>query len=59
MIATVCFFAFRGPYSRIGPARLKAAGVVAEMIPLTGPPDGAECRVQDHQGLYPEVIGAS
>lgn len=40
MPTTVCFFGFRSPYSRIGLAKLKAAGVRPEMIPFTGPPDG-------------------
>lgn len=41
MTTPVCFFAFRSPYSRIGLAKLKAAGVAPVVIPFTGPPDGA------------------
>jgi len=41
MSAPVCFFAFRSPYSRIGLAKLKQAGVTPVVIPFTGPPDGA------------------
>ena len=41
MTTPLCFFAFRSPYSRIGLAKLKAAGIVPKMIPFTGPPDGA------------------
>ena len=41
MTTPLCFFAFRSPYSRIGLAKLKAAGVVPQLIPFTGPPDGA------------------
>lgn len=41
MSHAIVFFAFRSPYSRIGLAKLKAAGVRPEVIPFTGPPDGA------------------
>jgi len=41
MTAPVCFFAFRSPYSRIGLAKLHAAGIRPVVIPFTGPPDGA------------------
>ena len=40
MTPPLCFFGFRSPYSRIGLAKLKVAGIVPETIPFTGPPDG-------------------
>ena len=36
-----CYFAFRSPYSRLGLHKLQRAGVKAELIPFTGPPDDA------------------
>lgn len=41
MTPPICFFGFRSPYSRIGLAKLKAAGILPRAIPFTGPPDGA------------------
>lgn len=36
-----CFFAFRSPYSRLGLHKLQRAGIECDLIPFTGPPDGA------------------
>ena len=35
------YFSFRSPYSRLGLHLIDRAGLDVELIPFTGPPDGA------------------
>ena len=35
------YFAFRSPYSRLGLHMLDRAGLTAQLVPFTGPPEGA------------------